>query len=115
MAAMGRILQQNTGEQGQYAGLLIGLPQPGQELIFVPSVLEGESIGGSGGWLADFSAGPSRIELFGAFVTQTGEITGFQAANVDNLLDPDILVGEFYLNSCLFYSSECAASDMSAA
>ncbi len=110
MAAMGRILQQNTGGQGEYGGLVLGAPQPGQELIFVPSFLEGETIGGSGGWLADFSAGPSRIELFGYFVTQTGDVTGFHAANVDNLLDPDILVGDYYFNTCLFYSSECAAS-----
>lgn len=110
MASMGRILQQNTGGQGEYGGLVIGLPQVGQELIFVPDQLEGQTIGGTGGWLADYSNGPTRIELFGYFVSQTGEVTGFQAANVDNLLDPDILVGDYYFNTCLFYSSECAAS-----
>ena len=108
MASMGRILQQNTGAENEYAGLIIGEPQPGQELIFVPSVLEGESVGGSGGWLADFSAGPSRIELFGVITGPSGDVTGFDAALVGNLLDPDILVGEYFINSCVFATQDCA-------
>jgi len=111
MAAMGDILQQNTGVNGQFGGLIIGLPQPGQELIFIPDQIDGLQIGGPSGFTADFGAGPTSIDLFGQFVGPNGQtVGGFNAANVDNLLDPDLLVGDYFFNSCLFYG-ECGTDE----
>lgn len=111
MAAGDRILQQDTDTGTGYGGLVLGLPQPGFELIFSPDQLQGQLIGGTGGWTADFDAGPTRIELFGLFHGTPTAIDGRDAANVANLLDPDILLGDYYFNTCLFASSECSAGD----
>jgi filamentous hemagglutinin family protein len=106
MASTGRILQQNTDTDHGFAGLVIGAPQQGVELIFVPGDLEGESFGQ--GTPLDFSAGPGRIELFGTVNTQSGPVSDIHAAGVPNLLDPEILLGEYYINSCKFGTAECA-------
>ena len=101
MAATGRILQQDTVAGTGFGGLVLGQPQHGLELIFSPDDIEGEPIDG-GAWTANFNAGPTRIELFGQFNGTPHAITGRDAATVAHLLDPDILLGDYYINTCLF-------------
>jgi hypothetical protein len=111
MATPGRILQQDTGEGTSFGGLAIGLPQVGQELIFVPDQISGLQVGGTSGFNIDYASGPSKIELFGYFYGENGQtVGGFDAAGVDNLLDPDILVAEYFINTCQFYG-ECGTGE----
>lgn len=105
MAATGVIQQQDTVTGPEFGGLVLGLPQEGLELIFSPDDIQGQPIGGPSGWIADFNAGPERIELFGSFNGSPHAITGPDAALVDHLLDPDILLGDFEFNTCLFGSA----------
>ncbi|HEY5106975.1 MAG TPA: filamentous hemagglutinin N-terminal domain-containing protein [Caulobacteraceae bacterium] len=103
LSAQGRIIQQNTAPSLlSFAGLDIGAPTSGRPLIAVPAALEGQLIGGV--WTADFSAGPSRIDLFGALTTAGGRIVDdLSAAQLPDLLAPPIATQVAYrINTCEF-------------
>jgi len=97
MGSTGRILQQNTGSGVEFAGLAIGAPTEESPLIIAPQELE-------------FGSGPTRIELFGVMRGSDGEvISGRDVAGVHFLLQSDLEVGDYYINTCLFGSIvQCA-------
>ena len=99
IASTGRVLQQDTDTGLGFAGLVIGVPEEGSYLITSPEGLSEFGL--------DFSSGPTRVELFGVMIDGSGQVTGLDVAHVDGLLDPDIELGEYEINSCLFGSSEC--------
>lgn len=108
MASAGRIIQQNTGAEGQFAGLLIGEPQEDLELISVDPNLEGMVIGGPNGYTIEFQAGPDKVQLFGVLLGQQGHITGRDVADNPWLLSPLLADNvQYTINGCSFGGSPC--------
>lgn len=111
IASNGRIIQQNTAPTGEFAGLLIGEPTQASPLIGSPDTLEGVQIGGASPFTISFASGPTRVELFGSFVTQSGTAGGPDAAETDFLAEDD--VGDnsnLYFNSCRFGGGSCGGT-----
>ncbi len=108
MATPGRIIQQNTGPQGEYAGLLIGEPEEDAELISADPDLEGVVIGGPNGYTISFEAGPETVQLFGVLLGQQGHITGPDVAENPWLLSPLLPSNvQYTINGCSFGGSPC--------
>jgi filamentous hemagglutinin family protein len=110
LSAQGRILQQNTAPSLlTFAGLAVGAPTAAAPLIAAPTALQGQAIGGDA-WTADFAAGPSEIQLFGALASAGGRVVNDQtAALAPDLLDPAIANRTTYeINSCVF-GQTCAS------
>jgi filamentous hemagglutinin family protein len=108
MASGGRIIQQNTGAEGEFAGLLIGEPQAGAELISVDPDLEGMVIGGPNGYTIAFEAGPDSVQLFGVLLGQAGQITGRDVSENPWLLSPVLASNvQYTINGCSFGGSPC--------
>jgi filamentous hemagglutinin family protein len=104
LGAQGRIIQQNTGSTGlTFTGLQIGAPSAALPLIFAPQALAGQTIGGEG-WSANYAAGPTRVDLFGALALSTGRtVADVGAATQPNLLDAQIPAHTTYrINGCAF-------------
>lgn len=112
LAALGRIIQQNTAESPtEFSGIIFKVPDVGYELIYAPDELEGFTVGGSNAWTVNFTAGPTKVQLFGVAHTETAPVTGFDVADQPNLLDPDIEENDaFSINSCRFGSNLCNPS-----
>jgi hypothetical protein len=110
LSTQGRIIQQNTAPSLlSFAGLAIGAPTAADPLIAAPGALQGQSIGG-GAWTADFAAGPSRIDLFGALAPTSGPVVADgRAALAPHLLDPAISTKvDYRINDCSF-GQACAS------
>ncbi|HEY9217270.1 MAG TPA: filamentous hemagglutinin N-terminal domain-containing protein, partial [Phenylobacterium sp.] len=84
LATMGRVLQQNTARFGG-AGLRIGSPQPGAELIIAP--FTGGAIPGAD-WTPHYENGPARVELFG--VLADSNLGAGRLTRSASLVDPEI-------------------------
>lgn len=115
IGANGRIIQQNTGAPGEYAGIWARAPYEGHELIWAPEELEGVEVGGEDGFTLSFSEGPEDVQLFGVFTReneqgQLEEVSGKDAAQLDHLVDGDIDGPEGWdLNSCEIGGDVCAS------
>jgi filamentous hemagglutinin family protein len=103
----GRVLQQNTGADGSFAGLLIGSPSQERPLIWGPDVLQGVAIGGDDPFTISFTEGPDRVELFGSFVTTGGPVEGPDAAKVSFLAEDFSSEGPMFFNGCAFGGGAC--------
>ena len=103
LAALGRIIQQNTGPNPVTdAGLVVGAPAQGQPLVVAPAALAGVTFVGGGGWTATFNQGPTAVDLFGV-LGGSPEGVGTSAAQLPNLLDPSIhLLQSYRINACAF-------------
>ena len=111
MAAQGRIVEQNSPGAGfLYAGLDLAAPTAVAPLIFVPTALEGQPIGG-GAWTADYAPGPTAIDLFGILRTASGaRIDDVAAATQPDLLDAGISTrAAYFINTCAF-GAACGSS-----
>ncbi len=107
----GRVIQQNTGAEGEFAGLLLGFPVQSSPLISAPDELEGVQIGGAQPFTLSFTSGPTRVELFGAFTGVAGTVEGYDAAEVAHLAADDLSGdGALYFNSCQFGGGSCGAA-----
>ncbi|MBX7249372.1 MAG: filamentous hemagglutinin N-terminal domain-containing protein [Caulobacteraceae bacterium] len=112
LGAKGRIIQQNTGADGAFAGLLIGEPQAGTELISADAGLDGAVIGGPNGYTISLSSGPTKIQLYGVLVGQTGQVTGKDVADNPYLLSPLLPESvEYTINGCQFGGGPCGDAD----
>ncbi|HEY5070995.1 MAG TPA: filamentous hemagglutinin N-terminal domain-containing protein [Caulobacteraceae bacterium] len=104
LASMGRVIQQNTGADSLlFAGLEIGAPAAAQPLVYAPQALQNQAIAG-GVWTANYSQGPSRVDLFGALALSGGRtVDDSSAATQPNLLDTSIATRAAYrINGCVF-------------
>ena len=101
-AAQGRIIQQNTGLNSLiFAGLDINAPTAAQPLIYVPTTLQGRSIGGA--FTPNYAAGPSRVDLFGTLNTASGPNSQPTAARTPYLLDSTLKAASSErINGCVF-------------
>lgn len=103
-AAQGRIIQQNTGGQLQYAGLVFDTPTDGHPLVASPTALDYDLSGGSngGGWTPNYATGPTRVDVFG-LVTRAN---GTSSSGVDAAQEPDLSafadVSQYRINTCVF-------------
>ncbi|HYE43746.1 MAG TPA: hypothetical protein VEA15_10170 [Caulobacteraceae bacterium] len=117
IGANGRIIQQNTGAPGEYAGIWARAPYEGHELIWAPEELEGLEIGGEGGFTLSFNEGPEDVQLFGVFLRendqgQLEEVSGPDAAQLEHLVDGDIELAEgFDLNTCEIGGGVCGGPE----
>jgi len=113
MMTPGRIIQQNTGADGQFAGLLIGEPIQGAELISADPSLDGAVIGGPDGYTIDLSTGPVKVQLYGVLLGQSGQITGSAVADNSWLLSPLVPASvEYTINGCRFSGGGCGKGDI---
>ncbi|MGA0599112.1 filamentous hemagglutinin N-terminal domain-containing protein [Caulobacter sp. KR2-114] len=107
LGAEGRIIQQNTGGQLRYAGLVFDTPTSGHELIANPTSLDGQDLGAGndgGGWTPNYAAGPTRVDVFGLVTRPNGTTTNsVDAAMEAGLSAPAIAdVSQYRINTCVF-------------
>ncbi len=106
----GRIIQQNTGTQGDFAGLLIGEPVQGMELISADPSLDGAVIGGPDGYIISLESGPITVQLFGVF-TGTTPVEGRDVAENPWLLSSTLEDNvQYTINGCQFGGFSCGGA-----
>lgn len=104
LTSNGRIIQQNTGDGGEFAGLLIGAPHEGHPLISDQPSIEGVVIDTQPITIT----GPTRVQLFGVLIGQDEQISGRDAARNEFLLDSGFEASIAYrFNGCQFGGLVC--------
>jgi len=107
LSSNGRIIQQNTGDEGEFAGLLIGAPEDGEFLIADQPDIDGLVIDGE----TISVVGPTKVQLFGSFVGQSQSqepVEGREVALNEFLLDPAFEANIAYrINGCAFGGAQC--------